>query len=127
MVHTEEDFVPDLITVAYGTNDWSKTDEPGFRVRSREFYETLSKKYPNAKIFAITPIWRADCNEEREFGLFEDVEKDIREAVKGIDNLTVVRGYDFIPKDTSYFADARLHPNDKGFKEYFENLKKEIK
>jgi len=31
LVETEEAFVPDIVTVAYGTNDWSKTDEPGFR------------------------------------------------------------------------------------------------
>lgn len=127
LAETKEDFEPDYITVAFGTNDWSKKSRDVFQVNSKAFYQTLRKNYPNTPIYAITPIWRADGQKEVEFGLFEDVEKDIREAVKGIDNLTVIRGYDLVPKDTSYFADLRLHPNDKGFEEYFENLKKEIK
>ena len=127
LAETKDDFEPDYITVAFGTNDWSKKGRDVFQMNCKPFYQALRKNYPNSPIYAITPIWRADHQKEVAFGLFEDVEKDIREAVKGIDNLTVVRGYDFIPKDTSYFADARLHPNDKGFEEYFENLKKEIK
>lgn len=127
LAETKEDFEPDYITVAFGTNDWSKKSRDVFQVNSKAFYQTLRKNYPNTPIYVITPIWRADGQKEVEFGLFEDVEKDIREAVKGIDNLTVIRGYDLVPKDTSYFADLRLHPNDKGFEEYFESLKKEIK
>lgn len=126
LVHTEEDFVPDLITVAYGTNDWSKTDEPGFRVRSREFYETLSKKYPNAKIFAITPIWRKDYQEYREFGLFEEMEQDLVKAVEGLENVHLIYGFNFVPKEEAYFADLRLHPNDAGFDHYFIGLCAEI-
>lgn len=127
LAETKDALNPDYITVAYGTNDWSKKGRDIFRVNSKAFYAALSKNYPDAQIFAITPIWRADYQEEREFGLFEDVEKDIREAVQGISNVTVIRGYDFVPKDTSYFADYRLHPNDKGFEKYFENLSRAIR
>jgi len=31
-----------------------------------------------------------------------------------------------LPKEEKYFADLRLHPNDEGFKYYFENLYSEI-
>ena len=82
--------------------------------------------YPNTPLYAITPIWRADYQEEVEFGLFEDMEKDIYEAVSGIDHVTVIRGFDLVPKDISYFGDARLHPNDKGFEDYFTNLSRKI-
>lgn len=126
LAESMDDLTPDYITVAYGTNDWSKKGRDIFKINSKAFYKALSNNYPNAQIFAITPIWRADCNEAREFGLFENVEKDIREAVKGLENVTVVRGFDFIPKDTSYFGDGRLHPNDKGFENYFSNLSREI-
>lgn len=124
LAEIKDDLNPDYITVAYGTNDWSKKGRDIFKVNSKAFYRSLRKNYPNTPIFAITPIWRADCREEREFGLFEDVEKEIREAVKGLDNVTVIRGYDLVPKDPSFFGDARLHPNDKGFAEYFANLSK---
>jgi len=127
LAETRDDLNPDYITVAYGTNDWNMKGRDIFRINCKAFYQALRKNYPNTPIYAITPIWRADQKNKVEFGFFEDVEMEIRDAVKGIDNVTVIRGYDFIPKDTSYFADARLHPNDKGFEEYFENLKKEIK
>ena len=126
LAKTKDDLNPDYITVAYGTNDWSKKGRDVFQVNSKAFYQALRKNYPNTPIYAITPIWRADYQEEREFGLFEDVETDIQEAVKGIEHVTVIRGYDFVPKDISYFADFRLHPNDKGFEKYFEKLCMEI-
>lgn len=127
LAEAKDDFEPDYITVAFGTNDWSKKSREVFQLNSKVFYQALRKNYPNTPIYALTPIWRADQHNDVEFGLFEDVEKEIFEAVKGIENLKVIRGYDLVPKDTSYFADLKVHPNDKGFEEYFESLKKEIK
>ena len=60
--------------------------------------------------------------EERVFGDFLDVDKIIRECVKDIKNITVISGFDFVPKDEKYFADLGLHPNEDGFKSYIENL-----
>ena len=54
------------------------------------------------------------------------MEEMIREIVKSDSNITVISGYDFIPKEEQYFADKRLHPNDSGFEYYFQNLKKSI-
>lgn len=123
----KDSFVPDYITVAYGTNDWSHTDCEAFKHKAKLFFENLSKNYPQAKIFAITPIWRKDHNARKEFGAFETVEQYIREAVSEIKNIIVVSGYDLVPGDESYFADLRLHPNDDGFKYYAENLYEKIK
>lgn len=66
-------------------------------------------------------------NEYKVFGLFDEVEKIIRNVVKGIENIRVVSGYDFVPKEEKYFADLRLHPNDDGFEFYVKNLHKAIK
>lgn len=126
LAETDEDFYPDYVTVAYGTNDWSKTDREGFKIRCKKFYTALSKKYEKAKIFAITPIWRKDYQEYREYGLFEDMIQDIVEAVQGLENVTIIHGFDFVLHDSGLFADLRLHPNDAGFEHYFENLNKEI-
>jgi len=122
-----DSFVPDYITVAYGTNDWNGRDEETFQHTCKEFYANLSQNYPDSKIFAITPIWRKDMGEYREFGDFKKVEKGIRSAVVGIENITVISGFDLVPKDEKYFADLRLHPNDDGFAYYAENLYREIK
>ena len=122
-----DSFMPDYITVAYGTNDWNVVDQETFKNKCKNFYTNISQIYPQAKIFAITPIWRKDMKEYRIFGSFGEVEKNIKNAVKGIKNITVISGIDFVPKEEKLFADLRLHPNDDGFEYYVENLYKEIK
>ena len=121
-----DDISPDYVTVAYGTNDWSMTSEEDFKERCRKFYKTISEKYPNARIFALTPVWRKDYQTEKIFGPFENVEKDICEAVSDLSNVTLICGYDLVPKDSKFYADLRLHPNDAGFVHYAENLYKKI-
>jgi len=113
---------PDYITVAYGTNDWSGIDEASFKENCAAFYGALSRNYPNAKIFAITPIWRKDYQNYKKFGLFEQVEADIREITSNYPNICCIRGFEFVPQDEDLFADLRLHPNDRGFRHYAENL-----
>ncbi len=127
LAELKESFKPDYITVAYGTNDWNGIDQETFKNKCKDFYTNISQIYPQAKIFAITPIWRKDKDEYRIFGSFGDVEKNIKNAVKGIENITVISGIDFVPKEEKFFADLRLHPNDDGFEYYAGNLYKEIK
>lgn len=126
LAQTKDDFSPDYITVAYGTNDFSLCHEDDFKVRCRAFYTALSKNYPYSKIFAITPIWRSDYTGERAFGPFENVEKYIRSAVVDLENVTVISGFDLVPKDSKYYSDLRLHPNDEGFAYYADNLYNKI-
>ncbi len=121
-----ENFTPDYITVAYGTNDWSKKSEEDFKVRCKSFFKILKSSYPQTKIFAITPVWRADYLTEKEFGLFENVENDIKAAINGLDNVFLISGFDLIIHDQKYFADLRLHPNDEGFRQYSDNLYNQI-
>lgn len=123
----KDSFTPDYITVAYGTNDWNGIDEETFKCKCKAFYTNLSQNYPDSEIFAITPIWRKDMGEYRKFGDFKKVEPGIRSAVKDIKNVTVISGFDFVPKEEKYFADLRLHPNDSGFECYAENLYRAIK
>lgn len=117
----------DIITVAYGTNDWSTTCKETFEPKMRAFYQTLSARYPDAKIFAITPIWRKDLNAEKPMGAFSGVGEMIAEAVKDLKNVTVIEGIDLVPHDENFFADLRLHPRDEGFDHYAENLIRAIK
>ena len=120
------DFSPDYITVAYGTNDWSTTDGNKFLNDSTVFFKTLSEYYPDSKIFAITPIWRANFEENKPFGKFSTVEELIREATCSLENVTVISGFDLVEHDTKLFADLKLHPRDEGFEQYYENLSKKI-
>ncbi len=122
----KSDFSPDYISVAYGTNDCG-TDRETFLKNSRLFYENLSKNYPNAKIFALSPIWRANYADKQTVGDFFDVEKQIKKISEEIPNTVFVSGFDFVPHDTKYFYDGHLHPSDEGFEIYAKNLVKAIK
>lgn len=127
LAELKDDFTPDYITVAYGTNDWSKTSEEELIRNCTGFYTNLAKNYPTSKIFAITPIWRKDYMDHRPMGEFEKVENAIKSITAEFENITVIRGFDFVPKDEKYYADLRLHPNDEGFAYYADALYKSIK
>lgn len=127
LAEEKDDFIPDYIMVAYGTNDWDSTTEEIVREHCEGFYSALCKHYPDTPIFALTPVWRKNYCDYRVFGEFSKVEKLMRESLKAFENITVISGYDFIPKDISYFADRVVHPNDKGFEYYFQKLYEEMK
>ena len=122
LVACRDDFTPDYITVAYGTNDWSLKSRETLVENSRLFYENLQKNYPGVSVFVITPIWRADREESRSFGSFDDVEATIRESAADFPQIRVIRGYDLVPHDEKYFVEAKLHPTTEGFAYYGKNL-----
>ncbi len=121
-----DNFTPDYVLVAYGTNDWSAFDEEEMRTKCREFYKIISENYKESKIFAITPIWRKDFAVPKNDIPFEDVERYIREETKDLDNVTVISGFDLVPGDEKYFADLKVHPNDAGFDFFYKNLIRKI-
>lgn len=122
LADTDEAFVPDYVFVAYGTNDWSMGERCVFENNCREFFEIISKKYPQAKIFAITPIWRADNKNESKCGEFLSIASYIKNITKQLENVYCIDGIDFVPHNENVYADLRLHPNDEGFKHYANNL-----
>ncbi len=121
-----DDFEPDYISVAYGTNHWHHSKKEEFMASSEEFYANLVKHYPNTKIFALTPIWRKDRTDITAFRDFEEIGELIQGIADKYDNITCVSGRYFIPEDDTLFSDRYLHPNDEGFKYYAENLIKAI-
>ncbi len=118
---------PDIITVAYGTNDWVSHTRPTLERRSREFFTALSNKYPTAKIFAVTPIWRAKNEQVVKFGEpCTAVEALMREVCHALPNVTVINGWNLTPHTLDFYVDG-LHPNDLGMSLYAKNLAGEIK
>lgn len=122
LAEMNEDFVPEYITVAYGTNDWYKTNRACFEKNSKEFFISLRKKYPTAIIYAISPIWRKESEEKLNGWNFRDVACHIKEIACEVENIIFIDGFDFVPHESKYFADLRLHPNDDGFLYFWENL-----
>ncbi len=120
-------FTPDLITVAYGTNEWRGSSFESFNIRCKTFFENLIQNYPNTSIVAIAPIWRADSAEKHELGDFSRVADTIYKISTQHPNIHFIDGIKFIPKDTAYYRDSYLHPNDKGFNFYIKALSTELR
>ena len=119
---------PDIITVAYGTNDWShKNKKETFFAQMNGFYANLHNLYPNVPVFAILPIWRRDRDRVTDIGTFDELRGYLTEAVKPYANFRLLDGYQYVPHLEEAFSDKYLHPNDFGFEFYAKNLIAEIK
>ncbi len=123
----KENFTPDYITVAYGTNDWNGCTKQQFMQNCSAFFKNIHENYPNSRVFAITPIWRKSHNDKKAFDSFGEIGEIIGNITDKYENMTAICGYDFVPHDEKLFADLCLHPNDTGFNYYFENLLKHLK
>jgi len=121
-----DDFTPDYIVVAYGTNDWAVSKKEVFYADSKAFFAQLDKNYPSVRVFAITPVWRANFNRDSDFDSFFQIAEGIREAVAPYNNVTIINGYDLVPHSADNFVADGLHPNMQGFDHYFTNLWKKI-
>ena len=119
---------PDLITVAYGTNDWSKATREQTVTNANKFFARLRTTFPHAKIFAITPIWRADTERVTDVGTLPDSITDIvTTAAEAQADITVIRGWDLVPHIPDLFYDLYLHPNDMGYRCYADALFEKMK
>lgn len=122
-----ENFTPDVITVAYGTNDWSITDKETFDKNSLAFYTTLAKLYPDAKIISLAPLWRTNCDRETAVGPFDYIAKKFYEIAENIPNMTVIDCFPFLPQDPKMFLDLKIHPSSEGFSYYANGVIEELK
>ena len=117
-----EDFTPDLINVAYGTNDWSVCSFEELENNCRGFYHNLRKTYPDTKIVMLSPIWRDDMNREDSACPFRQVAQLLRTIAEEIGNAVLIDCFDFVPPENRCFCDDLLHPSDEGFRHYAEGL-----
>lgn len=117
------DIAPDVVTVAYGTNDYIRriNDVSSVFEIQEKMLLNIRKKYPNARIIYISPILRKDVDESK----FKEYSKTLFENAKKLGFETVC-GADFFPCDKKLFADGYLHPNDEGFDLYTNNLTERI-
>ncbi len=120
LLNTPENFTPDYITIAYGTNDWSNKNAKELQRDCRLFFEKLSAWYPIAKKFAILPIWRGDWENEKPMA-FHEARQIITDEANNY-GIIPIDGLDFVPHDSRYFSDGYLHPNDEGMAYYAHNL-----
>ena len=119
-------YKPDIITVAYGTNDWSRDYTINeFEEKCYKYLEKLKTIYNKSKIYVITPFWRLNPDDEKKPGTLFDMIDVINKVSKGLE-LEVINGFELIPNMCEYFGDGRLHPKDEGFLHIALNLSKRI-
>lgn len=107
---------PKLITVAYGTNDWTTMPNiETIRVNVRDYFKRLCELFINIPIIVITPIWRGNMDVLQPSGSLEDVTKVIEDETSGYKNITIIDGQEISSHKTEDYADGWLHPNKEGF------------
>ncbi len=123
---------PDLIIVAYGTNDYSHYDDfETFQIRSKAYMDRLAELYPDTKILGITPIYRNDEGMRSRLHAkdytFTEASNYLKALYGTYPNVTVLEGLSFYPRTPDFFVSDYLHPNDLGFAWYAQAVIKTIK
>ncbi len=121
-----DSFDADIVTVAYGTNDWRKLEKSVFEKNFIEFIEKLKFVYKNTPVYFILPIWRGNCDTITNCGTFSEHREYMKTEIEKR-GYTAIESIDFVPHNTRMFSPDMLHPNDSGFIHYANNLLKYIK
>ena len=109
---------PDIVTVAYGTNDFFLREPDEAEADAAAFFRRVRGLFPCARIFALTPVWRADADTCRSrFASFEAARDMVRRAAN-VPNCVVIEGDGLLPHLPDMCSDGFLHPNDLGFCAY---------
>ena len=125
---TDFPFRPDIIFVAYGTNDWYHSADKDLAINADAFYQKLCKLFPQAKIYAILPIWRANIARVSEIATmsFDEMHTVLADICNKY-NVDVIDGRELTPHCAKFFRPDGTHPNEMGFLQYGENLYRAIR
>lgn len=116
-------FSPDIVTVAYGTNDWDKcASAQAFRRNASAYIEKLTRIFPESRIFVLSPIWRKDLQEPKDSGTFHSLGQTIGQICASHPSIRFIDGMGLVPPQERFFGDGTLHPNDEGFVHFALNL-----
>jgi hypothetical protein len=109
-------FQPDLIIVAYGSNDWFHDDSlSDVRQSCEEYMNKVTSIFPGVPVAVITPLWRADMNEKRPAGTFMETVSAIESVCAKLPGVKTIRGLSLLPHMPDFMGDGRVHPSDEGF------------
>lgn len=119
-------YQPDLITVAYGTNDYSRHETAqAYAEQAGAYIRKLAKLFPDTKIVGILPIYRNDQNHQvrklyRSYSL-DDARQILKKLYEALPNGYVVEETG-IPHIPEVYAADYLHPNELGFSIMAQNI-----
>ena len=120
----------DLVTVAYGTNDfkWSPSLEE-FEKELSGFYKALHEIFGDTPVLVLLPLWRGHEGKGDTFalGTMQQVRDRIRAEAEKYPANRVVDCGGFIPPVYAFFGDKGLHPNALGHTFYANGLLPEVR
>lgn len=121
ITYDEIPFDPDIVIVAYGTNDYDyyRTYEE-YKSNVSTYLEMIANAYQEKAVFVISPIWRFDQDNPRQMGTFDKCCQTVKEEAERL-GFFAVDGYELVPHMDSFYADV-VHPNDLGFGVYADKL-----
>lgn len=124
----EINYDPDAVIVAFGTNDWGRFKSANeLREHTSKFLDALTSRFAGKQIFGLSPIWRAnDENELRATGYFRDVCAIVKNEITA-HGMVLIEGEYLTPHIPDFYSDGYLHPNGLGFGIYAANLCKILK
>lgn len=105
---------PDIVTIAYGTNDWSGgITRDDILSHATEHLRKLQQLHQKARFFLLTPLWRVHEGKPN-----SKSGETLRESVSRIfeldgDDVSVIDGSTLMPHHVRYTTDG-LHPNELG-------------
>lgn len=114
-------FSPELITVAYGTNDWNNQKSADDVINSAHaYFKRLRGIFPDTPILYILPIWRdlSYTPADMPTGDFYVLRKRLADTAKKYAGVSVADGGAFVPHINEFYSDGYLHPTDAGFTFY---------
>jgi len=120
-------FSPDKVFVAYGTNDWTHSDERDFEFYANEYIEKICEIYPDIPKYVILPIWRGNLEEKGKNAVmsFSEMRTLLAKICERYD-VSVIDGMKLVPNCPDFFMPDQTHPNEMGAMHYGYNLLKEV-
>lgn len=121
-------FTPDLIMIAYGTNDWSGKPQARFEADAAGFIGKVRAIWPETPVVILTPIWRGNAEEIKPGNFhFTDVHDFLTATAAQYDNMYIIPGKSLFPAVPELMEPDRLHPIELGFIYYAKRLNAELK
>lgn len=110
---------PDIITVAYGTNDTSSESSVAeITEKTSAYLEKLKSIYPDKTVHVITPVWRKEWDDSAKFCHKAEAVQDMIVSEAARHHFHVIDGRHAVPHSPAFYKDGFLHPNDLGFALY---------
>lgn len=112
-------YAPDVITVAYGTNDTAgESSVAEIWDKTARYMEKLKMIYPDKPVNVITPVWRKEYEEDEKFREKADKVRAAIETETEKQGFHLICGRYAVPNSPEFFKDGFLHPDDLGFALY---------